>query len=411
MMLKKALNSKLIVLLFLLGLFSPDYLKILSVPDIVLSVLKMAASVIILLIFFVDIRKYLKKKFNILLIALTIELLFSTLISEEASIYYWLIKMVTVVLICFFFEELMTIAPYNGLRCLYWYFSLITMINTVTVFLYPHAMYPNDRGIWVCWFLGEDNGAYYYYILTSTFAMLYCSYITKRITLLALLDWAGAFIFVFHNDIATGIACQVVWLLLIAGYQFRLFRKLLKAQYALYIMLAGVLFLVLLRMFILEPVVEALGRNITLTGRTITWDRTIAVILKRPLFGYGVCDGDTFAGMIRRNGITMAHDWLLDLGFMGGIVAVILYIIQLVFAFREEKAFQMTTYYRCVVIGMIIVFIRAVTEGSNREGYFMLPAMICYSKEFLEGINSDVTSKKRTIRFRFGRFVRRPRQL
>lgn len=411
MTLKKTFNSKIVILLFLLGLFPPGYLKTLSVPDIVLSVLETAVSVSVLLMIFLDIRRYLKKKFNILLIVLTIELFFSTLIGEKASLYFWVIKIVSVVIICFFFEELMTIAPYNGLKCLYWYFSLITMINTITVFLYPHAMYQNNRGSWVCWFLGEDNGAYFYYIIASMFAMLYCSYITKRITLLALLDWTGAFVFVFHNDIATGIVCQIVWLLLIVGYRFRLFRKLLKAQYALYIMLAGFVFLVLMRMFILEPVVEALDRNITLTGRTITWDQTIAIILKKPIFGYGVCEGDIFAGMIRRNGITMAHDWLLDLGFAGGAVAIIIYIVQIIFAFKEGKAFRMTTYYHCIVIGMIIIFIRAVTEGSNREGYFMLPAMICCSKEFMDGIYSKAALRKRKIRFRFGRLVGRSRRI
>lgn len=411
MTLKKTLNSKLIILLFLLGLFPPAYIKRFPLPDIALSALKVAAAVVILLIFFVDIKKTSKKTFNILLIVLTLELLFSTLFSTDASVLSWLNKIVTVVIVCFFCEELMTIAPYNGLRCLYWYFSLVTLINTVTVFLYPHAMYQNNRGIWVCWFLGEDNAAYFYYILTSTFAMLYCSYMTKRITLLALLDWAGAFIFVFHNDIVTGMICQIVWLFLIAGYQFRLFRKLLKAQHALYIMLAGFILLVLMRKVILNTVIVAFGREASLSARMSFWDRTIALILKRPVFGYGVCDGDVFAGMIGFKGFTMAHDWLLDLGFMGGIVAIIFYIVQLVFAFREGTEFRKTAYYRCVVIGMIIVFIRAVTEGSNREGYFMLPAMICYSKEFLEGINSEVTSTKRTIRFRLGRFVRRPRQL
>lgn len=411
MALKRALNSKIIILLFLLGLFPPAYINRFSVPDVAFSVLKAGASVVILLIFFVDAKRYLKRTFNILLIVLMIELLFSTLIGKDAAVYFWLVKMVSVVIMTFFVEELMTIAPYNGLRCLYWYFSLITQINTITVFLFPNAMYQNNRGTWVCWFLGEDNGAYFYYIITSTFAMLYCSYITKRITLLALLDWTGVFVFVFHNDIATGIVCQVIWLLLIVGYRFRLFRKLLKAQYALYIMLAGFVFLVLMRMFILEPVVEALGRSITLTGRTRFWDRTIALILKKPIFGYGVCDGDVFAGLIGFKGITMAHDWLLDLAFAGGIVAVAIYLVQLIFAFREGEKFRATVYYRCVVMGMIIIFIRAVTEGSNREGFFIFPAMIGYNKEFLEGIVSETKIRKRTIRFRCGKLVGRSRRI
>lgn len=411
MALKRALNSKVIILLFLLGLFPPAYINRFSVPDAAFAVLKAGASVFILLIFFVDARRHLKRIFNILLIVLIIELLFSTLIGKDATVYFWLVKMVSVVVITFFFEELMTIAPYNGLKCLYWYFSLITQINTVTIFLFPNAMYQNGRGVWVCWFLGEDNGAYFYYIIASTFAMLYCGYITKKITLLALLDWAGAFVFVFHNDIVTGIICQVVWLFLIVGYRFKLFRKLLKAQYALYIMLAGFILLVLMRKVILNTVIIAFGREASFSGRMRFWDRTIALILRRPIFGYGVCDGEVFAELIGFRGFTMAHDWLLDLGFAGGVTAIIIYIIQLVFAFREGEKFRATVFYRCVVIGMIIIFIRAVTEGSNKEGYFVFPAMICYSKEFLEGIVSETNTRKRTFRFKFGKLVGRSRRI
>lgn len=407
---KRILNSPWIVYLFLLGLFSPGYINRFRFIDIAISALKFVAAVVVLLYFVENIKRNLKKKFNVLLIILTIELLFSTLISGAASVYFWLIRMISVLIICFLFEELMSMAPYNGLRCLYIYFSLITLINTITIFVFPNAMYQNNRGLWRCWFLGEDNGAYFYYILASTFAMLYCDYITKRITLLAMLDWVGAFVFVFHNDIATGKACQIIWLILVVGYQFKYFRKLLKARYALYIMLAGFVFLVLMRKFILVPIVEALGRDITLSGRTMIWDATIKQILKKPIFGYGVCDGNIFARMIGYNGITMAHDWFLNLGFAGGIVAVIIYVFQLTFAFKDGRGFNSTTYYRCIVIGMIIVFIRAVTEGSNWEGYFIFPAMISYSMEFSESAASAKVAKSKTVRFKFVNIVKRSRR-
>ena len=397
MSIKKILNTKWLIMILLLGIFPPAYFNQIKLLDYCLEGLKAIVWFFVLMLYFASIKFHMKKVFNILLYVLVIELLFTTLKSKDASIYLWITQIVNVIIICFFVEEMMTYAPYNGLKCIYAYFSLITLINTITIFIFPNAMYPNVGGVWVCWFLGEDNNAYFYYILVSTLAMLYCHYVSKRITFLALMDWLSAFIFVFHNDIATGIVCQLIWLILVVAYQFKWLRKLLKAQYALYIMLVGFVALVISRNLILAPVVEALGRDITLSGRTIVWDRTIELILKKPIFGYGVCNGDVYAEMIGRSGTTMAHDWILNLGFAGGVVAVAIHILQVFFACREAWTYRSTPYYHCLVIGFIIIYIRAVTEGSFWPAYFMFPAMLCYSKEFLNGITLNPAPKKRLL--------------
>lgn len=406
MMLKKILNTRFVLLIFMLGLFPPAYLTRIHIFNIVFNIFKAVAFVFVLLLFAQNLIRHINKSFNILLAALSCELIFATLISREASVYAWLNHMGMVIILSLFIEEMMLYAPYNGLHSLYWYFSLTTMVNTITVFLYPNAMYPNNRGVWVCWFLGEDNGAYFYYILASTFAMLYCNYIAKRVTLLAILDWVNAFVFVFNNDIATGIVCQIIWLILVAGYQFKQIKKLIKAKYALFIMFAGFVFLVIVRNFIFAPIFLALGKTITIGGRTVIWDRTIALIRERPLFGYGVCVGDVFAELIKMPGLTMAHNWILILGFTGGILAIILYVIQIIFAFREGRKFQASAYYRSLVIGLMILYVRSIVDGSYWPGYFIFPAMICYSKEFLNGIVA-MTGRTRTIRITIGRHARR----
>lgn len=397
MTIRKILNSKWLILLFLLDLFRPAYFDQISFLNVFMDGIRIMLSITILILYFISIKVHAGKTFNILLYILAAELLLSTLMSRNASIHAWIIQMLHALILCFFVEELMVYAPYNGLKCLYTYFSLITLINTVTLFIFPNAMYPNTGGRWVCWFLGEDNTAYIFYVFASTFAMLYCQYVSKRVTLFALLTWLSAFIFVFHNDIATGIVCQLIWLLLIAGYQFNWFKKLLKAQYALYIMFAGLFVLVISRNMFLAFVIEALGRDITLSGRTIIWDRTIELILKKPVFGYGVCEGTVFANMARLNvPSSIPHNWILFLTFSGGIVAVFLHVIQVYSACRVAWPFRASPYYRCLVIGLIIVFFRAVIEGSFWPAYFIFPAMIYYSKEFLNGIAKYSQLKRQT---------------
>lgn len=397
MTIQKILNTKWLIILIIMDSFRPAYLDQIPFLDLFMDGIRITSAAIILILYFISIKVHIRKSFNILMYILTIELLLATLIGSNASIHAWIMQMVYTLILCLFIEELMVYAPYNGLKCLYAYFSLITMINTATIFIFPNAMYPNNRGRWVCWFLGEDNTAYIYYVLASTFAMLYCQYVSKKVTSVALLTWLSAFVFVFHNGIATGIVCQLIWLLLVAGYQFNWFKRLLKAQYALYIMLAGFFALVVSRKMILTFVIEALGRDITLSGRTIIWDRTMELISKNPVFGYGVCEGTVFADMARLGVVSsMPHDWILFLCFSGGIVATLIHVVQVYCACREAWPFRFSPYYRCLVIGFIIVYIRAVTEGSTWLPYFLLPAMICYSKEFLNGIAKYSQLKRQT---------------
>lgn len=401
---KKLLNQEWFLWIALLSFFPPEYLNRFAAFDSVSSISKLAASLVISLFFVTDIKTHFKEKFFVLFFAMWIELLFSTLISNDASLYGGFVYMIKVIPVCIFAGEVILYAPIKGLKCLYGFFSLLIIINTATIFIFPNAMYPNNGGRWVCWFLGEDNGGYFYYIIASILAMLYCHYCAKKVTLIAVIDWISAFIFVFHNDIATGILSQILWLFLVVGYQFKGFKKLLKARYALCLLVGGFIALVLLRQFIFASVIEKLGRDITLSHRTHIWDRTIRLIMKRPVFGYGICDGDLYANMIGMKGITMAHNWMLIQGFNGGIVAIILYVMQVIAAIREARSASNTAYYRCLVIGLIVIYFRSLVEGGERSFYYLFLVMLNYSKEFLDRVSSETQFTSLLKNTRMGKY-------
>ena len=79
---KQILNSKLIIILLLLAFFPPAYLGRIAVINLALDALKLTGFILIFALFMVDIKKHLKKPFNILLIVLLAELLLSTLFSK-----------------------------------------------------------------------------------------------------------------------------------------------------------------------------------------------------------------------------------------------------------------------------------------------------------------------------------------
>lgn len=390
---KQILNSKLIIILLLFAFFPPAYLGRIAVINLALDALKLAGFIMIFALFMVDIKKHLKKPFNILLIVLLAELLLSTLFSKYASLHYYISTVVPILDICFLTGEIALHNPYIGLKSMYIYFSACVLINTATIFLFPNAMYANNRGIWVCWFLGEDNGGYIYYIVASTVAMIYTQCISKKATVLSFLVWGSSFVFAFYRDIGTGKACQIIWAVLVLGYQFEWIRRFLKARYVLYVIAGGFVALVLLRSSIIAPIASALGKDITITGRTLIWDKTLLRISEKPLLGWGLCDGVVFDRLVMNRGLLNAHNWLLMLTFYGGIIAAALFVLAVISACRYEKNDRNSLFYRCMVIGLIVLAVRFLVEAGSMPVMFMMLAMIAYSNEFTQGLKNVQVKK------------------
>lgn len=395
----KLMNKKWIIWLMLFGLFPPQYLSdyVIFVRGLT-RVFRVMSYSLILSGYALSIKKHIRKSFNIALLSLWMGMLLSTVLSEVASFDFYFSNLKSVLTICVLIRVLAIYSPVTGLHCLYGYFSICVLINTATVILFPNALFANPAGARVCWFLGEDNVGYLFYIVASTLAMIYITYISKRITMVSCLVWASAFFFVFYRDIATGMACQIIWAVLVLGYQFGWFRKLLKGRYVLYVFVGSFVVIVLLRGAFLDSIVSALGRNITFTGRTIIWDSVLKRIQKNTLLGIGMYTGDTF-GEVFHTWLGSAHNWMLTLLSYGGIVAVVLFIIMLICSYRDARSYRSSAFYRCTVIGMIVVFIRSITEsGYLLNIMFMMPVMLAYTQEFIQGLECEHVQNKVVIK-------------
>lgn len=105
-------------------------------------------------------------------------------------------------------------------------FNVYMLINTITVFMFPGAMYLTNRGKPECWFLGLDNTAIVYYIIGNILSAVYN--IRRKKPLWIFISFLQTFLFVFKNDIATGKVCLIVMILMIGlSYIFKkLFSKI-----------------------------------------------------------------------------------------------------------------------------------------------------------------------------------------
>ena len=278
---------------------------------------------------------------------------------------------------------------------MYIYFSACVLINTLTFFIYPNAMYA-DVGLYRCWFLGDDNTGYSYYILASVFAMTYCSCIKRRITVVSVLVWISGFIFAFGRDIGSGIICQIVWSILFLLYHFNGIKRAIKARYIMYVTVGGFCVLVIFRSAIIEPIALSLGKSVTLTGRTLIWDNLLSAISQRPAIGFGVCVSEEFSRIVHTN-IWSAHNYILQILFWGGICGVILFVLLIYFSCKGSKEVFKSDYCKCIIIGIIVVSVRLFVENGAATHLYLLLTMLAYSNEAVSGLRNTVSQKKNNV--------------
>lgn len=126
---------------------------------------------------------------------------------------------------------------------------------------------------------------------------------------------------------------------------------------------------------------EVLGKNVTLTGRTIIWDGAIENI-KRGNFIIGngyVNDGNFIA---YRNKIVQAHNQLLQLTYESGIIGALPFFCLMIFCLKSKN--KETT--KSDVIGAACIFsflIMMITEiYAYYIAFFVALIVFCYRKNY-----------------------------
>lgn len=303
-----------------------------------------------------------------------------------------------VVIICFV-QIVMEIDSKRGFNCLLSYFFILILINTLTVLLFPKGMYANNRGAWVCFFLGEDNLGYGYYMVTTVLGMI-DNKLKRRITFTSILIWLCSFYFVFARNIATGIICELcLFILFMISKERRLIGKYIRISHvSILFVISYIVFIWIRRLSFLESILPYVGRSVSFSGRDKLWNMVIKYVEKAPLIGNGVYPTFSFEQMFIP-GLTHAHNLMLQYHFWGGILAIVSFImiIQSVdYLIREMRGSYI---YICCAIGLLVMAIRFIMETSCKDCFWLLLALSVYISKLTQN-NFDC---QRRIRFNLGR--------
>ncbi len=332
---RRIIENKFLILLLLIPFFIPlsfKYIPILNVIYVGLSILRVAIFVILSVAFVWNLLKGNgKKKFHGLFYVAIFELLImvSSLLNSE-SLYNPLKNFITIFSICFIVNYYVNIGKARKFfDILFWMYTVLNVVNLASIIIYKEkgiqtAMYQNDVNL--LYFMNIDNGIALINVLMIYLTIVKVYFSKSKIYWLFLLIPLLSCIFV---DSASGKLITFILLGLI------LLKKFVNLKLFCFCGSAVVAccFLIIisnhmpLRNVFLDIISEILNRDITLSGRTYLWQKSINMISNKPFLGYG----DSIMDHIEIwGGYYSAHNFYLEILLDGGIVSFICFLIILI---------------------------------------------------------------------------------
>ena len=188
-----------------------------------------------------------------------------------------------------------------------------------------------------------------------------------------------------------------VFLLFLILYMFFLETKFIK-RINIRVVLIGYIFvwgyLILFEGYrIFQPfIVDVLHKNMTLSGRTIVWQRANDYILHNLVLGTGVLDTNVISDMI---GLSHCHSHLLHTIFIGGIIGLVIYLFfwfsvvgPLYRKWDQCEARILGLLFICVLVADLVDFLEF-------SGIYIL-YMICSNYQYVDNYINEVTNESIT---------------
>lgn len=219
---------------------------------------------------------------------------------------------------------------------------LFFLLNIILELVFPHGLTKSESINGVGYWLYGNPNTVIRKILPGFSCSMIIDRLKEKISMQTLLFWIGVLfqlIFIYFSA-----ATFVAVLLLFFWCVFE--NKLSKYYRTTYLIL--LIIVILFEAYIVingtgggirDTIVSLLGKDVTFSGRSYLWKRTIRLFTEKPIWGYGQLNNDLIYIYIgNSNG---AHNYYLDVAFQRGIVGVFsLILIMMLPLFRIKNRFE-----------------------------------------------------------------------
>lgn len=253
--------------------------------------------------------------------------------------------------------------------------SVLVLLNLVSLFLYPNGMYKSvlrRTSFWYSnnnWLLGYDNAFIAYFLPAMMFTIIrnICLKRTIFSVIRASIICAACLFQVLYQwpvgSVISLLLFSVLSLLILLKGRIRAFNAVNYVIGNIVVFFSLVVFRIqyLLAGFIMN----ALGKDVTISGRTKFWDRSFKYIAQSPWFGYGSADDLTTANRLF---FTSSHNQYLWILYRGGILQFIPFALMIVESTVQLYKYREKPYVSIAAAGMCCLYlmwqIEAITVNS-----------------------------------------------
>ena len=271
---------------------------------------------------------------------------------------------------------------------------VLLIVDLMSILLYPDGLYFNSTyPNWKYWFLGYKTERIRSVVLPlitlcaiKTIKENKC--LTKGFYIVAVLSLIDAFL-----SGATGGSISVLFAVLciyiIYKNQKNRFRNFIVRLFDFKFMILLLIALNIVVVFIQRLdlfsyiIVDVLGKDLTLTGRTYIWEASIQKFLLSPIIGNGYISSTDYIAITHNTAGTSPHNLILSIAVYTGILGIFLYSIMINRSLRGIKSFQINPHCICV-IAIISTLVLGISSnnfyGQFNYAFFVIAQLINSSK-------------------------------
>lgn len=264
---------------------------------------------------------------------------------------------------------------------------IILYINFILLVIFPQGVFVSNNGYTTTRyiFLGLDNQAA---ILLITFMIIIYAIERQQCSKLRFMFWLDFLVF-FVSTVLIWCGTEIVGILVFVSamiYQ-KVTKRVISINHCTYILFGLFAFVVLFHGFSLFSgfIVSFLGKDMTLSGRTLIWSNGIQEWLKYPLFGHGYQETEaliTFENI--RGYVRGAHNQVLSFLLHGGVLFVLLFVSILRIVHKAVYLVRKNVFTNLLTLGILTNFVMwtADTYG-HLVGMYLLIGLLYYERKYI----------------------------
>ena len=272
---------------------------------------------------------------------------------------------------------------FDMLNVLLYYFRFCFILNILSIFIID---FTNIFSVNNLYFLGIDNRWIFTY-----FPWILCEFLvakhnnsSKIKPLMFLL--LSELTFLYSGSMAA-LLLSVLWV--IAFYDFK---KPIKAIYIFIgTIIVNISFIFIKIQNLFRPILNKIGKDVTLSGRIHLWNGVIDLIKYKPLLGNGMQTveydkmffGSTVNPSLPFLRVVHAHNSYMTILYRQGIVGLTLFIYILFLVFKKLQTNKTNKYYSILLTAIVISLLLAIFDTFDCSGFYFLIGTI-YSINKLE---------------------------